>query len=104
MVNGRVAFLSSKSIKAENELKMLVFSLFCAFLDFFPFNFSILGANLGADRTKFLLLRHTEIRQTDPCRHSSAFLRSVHHFIDRRFQNSALPDARAEGCAKIIEV
>lgn len=43
-----VAFLSTKPIKAENELKTLVFSFFCAFLDFFPFNFSILGAKLGA--------------------------------------------------------
>ena len=58
-----VAFLSTKPIKAENELKMLVFSLFFVlFWTFFPFSFSILGANLGAElgATPRFVLAHCE--------------------------------------------
>ena len=47
MVNGRVAFLSSKSIKAENELKMLVFSLFLCFFGLFSVQFLYFGGKFG---------------------------------------------------------
>ena len=42
-----VAFLSTKPIKAENELKMLVFSLFLCFFGLFSVQFLYFGGKFG---------------------------------------------------------